>query len=175
MCQIQHSMKILAQSCLFFQGDMSRQEQLSLTFLTYQIKVLVSVLLKNTSNTLLTYCYLWKPQRWKNKIIALFYHNCFLQWWIHISLYIVQLLVIYLELNFQQELKYNYNNVKYIMINGIILYSEFISCNSEFLIPDLRSNFRLLEFLGTDLQPFLIWVDLLQLFRCGLHSSVHQN
>ncbi len=33
------------------------------------------------------------------------------------------------------------------MINGIILYSEF-------LIPDLRSNFRLLEFLGTDLQPF---------------------
>ncbi len=28
-----------------------------------------------------------------------------------------------------------------------ILYSEFISCNSEFLIPDLRSNFRLLEFL----------------------------
>ncbi len=50
----------------------------------------------------------------------------------------------------------NYNNVQYIMINGIILYSEFISCNSEFLIPDLRSNFRLLEFLGTDLQPFLI-------------------
>ncbi len=46
------------------------------------------------------------------------------------------------------------------MINWIILYSEFISCNSEFLIPDLRSNFRLLEFLGTDLQPFLIWVDL---------------
>ncbi len=42
------------------------------------------------------------------------------------------------------------------MINGIILYSEFISCNSEFLIPDLRSHFRLLEFLGTDLQPFLI-------------------
>ncbi len=42
------------------------------------------------------------------------------------------------------------------MINGMILYSEFISCNSEFLIPDLRSNFRLLEFLGTDLQPFLI-------------------
>ncbi len=68
----------------------------------------------------------------------------------------MQLLVIYLELNFHQEIKYNYNNVKYIMINGIILYSEFISCNSEFLIPDLRSNFRLLEFLGTDLQPFLI-------------------
>ncbi len=56
-----------------------------------------------------------------------------------------------------------------------ILYSEFISCNSEFLIPDLRSNFRLLEFLGTDLQPFLIWVDLFQLFRCGLHSRVNQN
>ncbi len=42
------------------------------------------------------------------------------------------------------------------------------------LIPDLRSNFRLLEFLGTDLQPFLIWVDLFQLFRCGLHSRVNQ-
>ncbi len=137
------------------------------SFPSNQIKVLMSVLLKNTSNTLLTYCYLWKPQRWKNKIIALFYHNCFLQWWIHISLYIVQLLVIYLELNFHQEIKY-YNNVKYIMINGIILYSEF-------LIPDLRSNFRLLEFLGTDLQPFLIWVDLFQLFRCGLHSRVNQN
>ncbi len=105
MCQIQHSMKILAKSCLLFQWDMSRQEELSLTFLTYQIQVLVSVLLKNTSNTLLTYCYLWKPQRWKNKIIALFYHNCFLQWWIHISLYIVQLLVIYLELNFHQEIQ----------------------------------------------------------------------
>ncbi len=47
------------------------------SFSSNQIKVLVSVLLKNTSNTLLTYCYLWKPQRWKNKIIALFYHNCF--------------------------------------------------------------------------------------------------
>ncbi len=30
MCQIQHSMKILAQSCLLFQWDMSRQEELSL-------------------------------------------------------------------------------------------------------------------------------------------------
>ncbi len=30
MCQIQHSMKILAQSCLFIQWDMSRQEELSL-------------------------------------------------------------------------------------------------------------------------------------------------
>ncbi len=80
----------------------------------------------------------------------------------------MQLLVIYLELNFHQEIKYNYNNVKHIMINGIILYSEF-------LIPDLRSNFRLLEFLGTDLQPFLIRVDLFQLFRCGLHSRVNQN
>ncbi len=87
MCQIQHSMKILAKSCLFIQWDMSRQEELFLTFLTYQIKVLVSVLLKNTSNTLLTYFYLWKPQRWKNKIIALFYHNCFLQWWIYIIVY----------------------------------------------------------------------------------------
>ncbi len=168
MCQIQHSMKILAQSVCCF-SETCRDKR---SFPSNQIKVLV--LLKNTSNTLLTYCYLWKPQRWKNKIIALFYHNCFLQWWIHISLYIVQLLVIHLELNFHQEIKYNYN-VKYIMINGIILYSEFISCNSEFLIPDLRSNFRLLEFLGTDLQPFLIWVDLFQLFRCGLHSRVNQN
>ncbi len=54
-----------------------------------------------------------------------------------------------LGVKFSPGNKYNYNNVKYIMINGIILYSEF-------LIPDLRSNFRLLEFLGTDLQPFLI-------------------
>ncbi len=29
-CQIQHSMKFLAQSCLFFQWDMSRQEELFL-------------------------------------------------------------------------------------------------------------------------------------------------
>ncbi len=29
--------------------------------IAYEIKVLVSVSLKNTSKTLLTYCYLWKP------------------------------------------------------------------------------------------------------------------
>ncbi len=29
---------------------------------------------------------------------------------------------IYLELNFHQEIQYNYNNVQYIMINGNILW-----------------------------------------------------
>ncbi len=42
MCQIPHSMKILAQSCFFIQWDMSRQEELP----SNQIKVLVSVFIE---------------------------------------------------------------------------------------------------------------------------------
>ncbi len=142
--------------CLFSETCLDKR-----SFPSNQIKVLVSVLLKNTSNTLLTYCYLWKPQRWKKSQLFFAMVNSYIIVYCAITCYT-------LGVKFSPGIKYNYNNVKYIMINGIILYSEF-------LIPDLRSNFRLLEFLGTDLQPFLIWVDLFQLFRCGLHSRVNQN
>ncbi len=120
---------------------MSRQEELSLKsdksprFIEKHKQHFIDILLFMEAT---------KMKKLNNCVI---YHNCFCNGEFISHCILCNYLLYTWRLNFHQEIKYNYNNVKYIMINGIILYSEF-------LIPDLRSNFRLLEFLGTDLQPF---------------------